>query len=137
METNSREVLRRAVRRAVHRACWRRLEGEAESTPAELAVEITQVRVEHAVAVAEVEVQSWITEDEGEFDRAMLISDLVARRVQRCAAPAAAAAAPAAIVEPEREIVARPPVRSSPSIADLLDDMFSQQQSATAAAGTR
>jgi hypothetical protein len=136
METNSREVLRRAVRRAVHRACWRRLEGEAESTPAELAVEITQVRVEHAVAVAEVEVQSWITEDEGEFDRAMLISDLVARRVQRCAAPAAAAA-PAAIVEPEREIVARPPVRSSPSIADLLDDMFSQQQSATAAAGTR
>jgi hypothetical protein len=137
METNSREVLRRAVRRAVHRACWRRLEGDTESTHTERTVDLAQVRAENAGAVAEVEMQSWIAEDEAEFDRAMLISDLVARRVQRSAAPAPIPAlVPAGIVEPEREIIARPSGRASPSITDLLDDMFSQQQ-ALAAAATR
>lgn len=140
METNPREVLRRAVRRAVHRACWRSLEGDSAPTQSDLATEITRARAEHGDAgpISEVEVQSWITEDETEFDRAMLISDLVARRVHRTVAPVAVEEEiPVVPVSPEPVIAARPPTRTSPSIADLLDDMFSQQRTVAAAAPSR
>lgn len=140
MEPNSRDTLRRAVRRAVHQACWRRLEGDHGRGEAESFREIDHLRAEHPEAhVSDDDIRAWIAEDEGDFDRAILISDLVARRVQRTAEPEAAPApTPVAAreevpVRAAREAVVRAPVRTAPSITALLDDMFAQQRSASGA----
>jgi hypothetical protein len=138
MEPTSRDQLRRAVRRAVHHACWQRLEGDHEHIHADPTAEIAEARAACPVPeVTDDEVRRWITEDETEFDRAILISDLVARRVQRTAAPPAPTPAPVR-VEPvtitaaaAREIVVRAPVRTAPSITALLDDMLAQQRATT------
>jgi hypothetical protein len=132
MEPNSRECLRRAVRRAVHQACWRRLDGDHALIHADPSAEIAAARAaHHAIDVTDEDVRIWIAEDEAEFDRAILISDLVARRVLRTAAPAGMVA-PAPRVEPTpsaaRDVDVRTPVRTAPSITALLDDMLAQQR---------
>ena len=138
MEPTSREHLRRAVRRAVHHACWQRLEGDHEHINANPHEEIAQARAASSAAdVTDEDVRAWIMEDEAEFDRAILISDLVARRVQRTAEapPPPSASAPVraetTAKAPAPEIVVRAPVRSAPSISALLDDMLAQRRAAT------
>lgn len=134
MEPVSRELLRRAVRRTVHQHCLLRLEGDFAATHTNLTSEIDSVRAAHPrAALPDAELESWIAEDETEFDRAMLISDLVARRVQRTAAPVVERAAAPVVVALPREPVERRPARTAPSISTLLDDMFAQERTAVAA----
>lgn len=148
MESNSRDCLRRDVRRAVHQACWRRLEGDQSADSQDGFKAVAEIRAAYAGAdVSDEEIRRWVAEDEADFDRAILISDLVARRVMRAApAPAAATAAtPVAANAPARANApaaagARPadaprPVRTAPSISTLLDDMFAQRNAAPSPAG--
>ncbi len=132
MEPSSRDCLRRAVRRAVHHACWRRLEGDHAKIHADAGPDIAAARTEFAEAtVTDDDVRQWIADDEADFDRAILISDLVARRVARTAEPAPAlerVAKPAAAARQATPEIALPrPVRTAPSITALLDDMFAQR----------
>ncbi|MGH8020785.1 MAG: hypothetical protein ACREIA_21360 [Opitutaceae bacterium] len=78
--------------------------------------------------------QRWLDEDQADFDRAVLISQLVSQSEPRVVIPPVAA--PAAVAErvrqPARAEPSPAPSRpargsGSPSVTDLLDGMFAQQ----------
>jgi hypothetical protein len=137
MEPNARDILRRGVRAAVYRACWRRLEGDESGAQALLSCELPAALSNSGDAgtVDDELVRSWLDEDTADFDRAVLISDLVARRSGGGVA-ASPGAAPALAAAPARAASAapEPPARRprSPAIADLLDGMFEQERRARA-----
>ncbi len=131
MEANARDLLRRGVRAAVYRACWRRLEGDEAGAQDLLSCELPAVRSSASAAAAADDelVRSWLDEDTADFDRAVLISDLVARRAASTGMPAASAA-PVVPVNKPASTTSERPVRgtSSPAIADLLDGMLAQER---------
>lgn len=125
MEPTVREKLRQALRTAVHRACWHRREGDAAGAEVMLASETDAVLA--AAGVVETgadEIVRWREEDAADFDHAMLIGELVSRRL----APQVAAPAPAEILP---RPLARPPrarAGVAPEIADMLDEMLAQER---------
>lgn len=125
MELTAREKLRRDVRAVVHRACWRRFEGDETAAQSILAGELPPILTDAASDESATDtLRRWLDEDEADFAQALVISDLVARRMNR----------PAAAFTPASQTAPLPATRSrlgggaSPSVADLLDDMFSQQK---------
>lgn len=131
MEITARDRMRRGVRAAVYRACWRRLEGDEPGAQALLACEVPAALAhEGASGADEALVRTWLEEDTADFDRAVLISDLIARRSPVVAAPSAAQ--PVRSAAPAVELAARPPERP-PAIADLLDGMLAQERRMRAA----
>lgn len=134
MEITARDRLRRDVRRVVHQTCLRHFERDPAGTPARGDYPLDAVeaaRVEAAVSTEDL--QQWIAEDEAEFERALLLSDLVARRINGTTITAAPAATATAAVTPVRaapapdDTTAARPARTAPSITALLDDMFAQR----------
>jgi hypothetical protein len=134
MELTARDRLRRDVRRVVHQTCLRHFERDAAGTPdlRDYALDAMEA-ARDAAAVSQADMQQWIAEDEADFERALLLSDLVARRISATtitAAPSATATtavAPVQTASPAEEAAASRPVRSAPSITALLDDMFAQR----------
>ena len=105
METTARDRVRRGVRAAVYRACWRRLEGDETGAQAVLACEVPAA-LSHGGEVDDELVRGWLDEDAADFDRAVLISELVARRA---GAAGAVPAAPRAARVPEPDIAPASP----------------------------
>lgn len=142
MEPNARELVRRGVRAAVYRSCWRRLEGDEPGAQALLSCELPVVLADskQPVAIDDELVRTWLVEDMADFDRAVLVSDLVARRTAgpQAQAPDKAAAMMSrspVITEVQAGVAADAPVRKSgsPAIADLLDGMLAQERRVRAA----
>jgi hypothetical protein len=133
MDVSARDRLRRDIRRAVHQACLHRFERDRVVAPLETELDLESLCAAHAeAAVAEEEIRHWVAEDEEEFEHALLISDLVARRVGRTnpqtgPTPALAAEEPG----PKTAAANARPARQAPSIATLLDDMFAQPPART------
>jgi len=128
MESTDRDRLRRETRRVVHQTYLRHFERDPMGTPARKDYDLSRIRAEcSASLITDEELNHWIDEDEHEFQRALLISDLVARRVGTRTEPAPAKAP--VTVEPLPAAPPRP-ARTEPSIADLLDDMFAQRKPA-------
>lgn len=138
MESTSLEKLRRSVRLAVHRACRRRQE-EGDAGWRAGCAEILSL-AGAAGASQEARLPQWIADDEADFDRAVLISDLVAARLARQAPSAAFIYSPPAGAAPSTEAPApgsgtaasssggTRAAGSSPAIADLLDQMLAAQR---------
>jgi len=127
METTARDRMRRGVRAAVYRACWRRLEGDEPGAQALLSCEVPAALAQsEGGAVDDELVRAWLDEDAADFDRAVLISDLVARRTT-FVSPLASMPQPVRAPEPVRERHARP-AAGAPAIADLLDGMLAQER---------
>lgn len=140
MHPLSRDQIRRGVRAAVYRACWRRLDGDEAGAQAVLACEVPAALAPEGEApgVDDAIVQGWLQEDMADFDRAVLISELVARRTPAPAAaqtPAHARAPARAMPAPadRDEDLPRPVPGSVPAIADLLDGMLAQERRMRAA----
>ncbi len=136
MSPHTHDRIRSGVRAAVYHACWRRLDGDDEAADAILAAEVPAALAESAepMSIDDASVRAWLTEDRADFERAVLISDLVTRRAGRFAAPAAdAMPAPGPRLlqeEPERP---RRAADNPPAIADLLEGMLIQERKARAA----
>jgi len=81
---------------------------------------------EPAADIEEPVVREWIEAEEAEFDRAILISDLIVSRIGR--APQEQAAAKSVSAAPPAPSRSRPAASGAPVIADMLDDMLSQQK---------
>lgn len=129
MESTARDRLRRDVRRVVHRTCLRHFEHDQSSVPTRTEYDLEASRAACTDAtITDDEVSRWIEEEEAEFQRALLISELVARRVgsRSTTAPTKAAA----VLETPAAAATRP-ARSEPSITALLDDMFAQRAPAS------
>ena len=133
MSLHTHDRLRRAVRAAVYHACWRRLDGDDAAAEAVLAAEVPAALAASAepMSMDDEIVRAWLDEDMADFDRAVLISDLVTRRT----APAAASALHTKTPRPHHREPdpARRPAGSPPAIADLLEGMLVQDRKARAA----
>ena len=129
MENIAREKLRKEVRAVVHRACWRRLEGDSTAADDQLSGDLASVlAIAEAAQPDEIELQRWRCEDEADFERGVLISELVARRMERMPRVAAAAGSNTVPSRDAEESTA-PSVRAGPaSIADMLDGMLAQER---------
>jgi len=128
MESRALVSLRREVRHLVHRTCRQRLEGD--ETGAKKALDSGVARLlsaEPAADIEEPDVREWIEAEEAEFDRAILISDLIVSRIGQDTRQeqASSKSVPAASPTPSRS---RPAATGAPVIADMLDDMLSQQK---------
>jgi hypothetical protein len=136
MEITARDRVRRGVRAAVYRSCWRRLDGDEPGARAVLACEVPAALAHggEGGAVDDELVRAWLDEDAADFDRAVLISDLVARRAGAVRGPAATSFAgtsgPASATPSTKP--ARP-ASGAPAIADLLDGMLAQERRMRAA----
>lgn len=137
-----RDRVRRGVRAAVYRACWRRLEGDEPGAEALLACELPAAlsQAVESDAPDDALVRAWVDEDAADFDRAVLIRDLVARQATPAVAPAAAAqpgripfAPRRSAPEPMPEPVHPGATAGSPAIADLLEGMLAQDRRMRAA----
>lgn len=73
--------------------------------------------------------RDWVTEDEDSFEHAVLISELVSKNLGpvRAGAPAPETRAAAAPAAPAKTQPRQRPA-TVPGIADMLDDMLSQQR---------
>ena len=139
MQLSPREKLRHDVRAVVHRACWRRVEGDAPGAHAQLDTELAQlIEAAGETAPESSVVREWVGNDREDFERGLLIGDIVARRLRQ-AAPVAAGPAPAAFAAPASAPAAAPSTSEvpgrlrrteAPGIADLLDDMLDQDRRA-------
>lgn len=129
MESTARDRLRRDVRRVVHHTCLRHFEHDQSSVPTRAEYDLEAPRAACTdTTITDDEVSRWIEEEEAEFQRAVLISELVARRVGSRSTTASTKAA--AVLEAPAAPAARP-ARSEPSITALLDDMFAQRAPAS------
>lgn len=139
MDHQTRDRLRRGVRAAVYHACWRRLDGDEAGAQAILDCEVPAALAQAGEgAMDEAEVRIWVDEDTADFDRAVLISDLVARRGRIATSqPAMTSAAASVYARPAPRVVEdTPPARISgevPAIADLLEGMLTQERRLRAA----
>jgi len=128
MESRALVSLRREVRHLVHRTCRQRLEGDEMGAKEALDSGLTKLlSAEPAADIEEPVVREWIEAEEAEFDRAILISDLIVSRIgqnapQKQTSSKSASAASTAPSSP------RPAATGAPVIADMLDDMLSQQK---------
>jgi len=124
MESQSRESRRRELRASVFRICLKR-------DPAETALNgLPETRIEEALVSAglsadDEEARRWYEEDLADFSRAVLVSDLVARRMGE----------PSRRERPSRRARSAAPVgaravgrKGTPSVADLLDGMLAQEK---------
>lgn len=130
METTARDRMRRGVRAAVYRACWRRLEGDEPGAQALLACEVPAVLSHEGPSGVDDElVRAWLDEDTADFDRAVLISELITRRGAGVvpSPPRVAAVRTQASASPD-ERASRTASAASPAIADLLDGMLAQER---------
>jgi hypothetical protein len=134
MESRALLSLRREVRHLVYRTCRQRLEGDETGAQQALDSGLANLLAAETVVVAkEPAVREWVEAEEAEFDRALLISDLVASRLGRDARREnARAKASRAAPPPPASAQPRPASAGVPGIADMLDDMLSQQRRPTA-----
>lgn len=133
MESPALASLRREVRQLVHRTCRQRWEGDAAAAQEALDSEIARLLARQAGdGVDEATVRGWVAADEADFDRAVLISDLVASRIGAAGATTKPSVAGATVAPPATPAAAparsRPPAGTVPGIADMLDDMLTQQK---------
>lgn len=136
MEITARDHVRRGVRAAVYRSCWRRLEGDESGAQSMLSCEVPAALAfgNDAGALDDELVRAWLDEDTADFDRAVLISDLVARRAGAVAMPVAVPQARTS--EPAPVPLSTRPSRANagpPAIADLLEGMLAQERRVRAA----
>ncbi len=131
MNAEDELLLRREVRAAVFRTERLRRAGRETEASGQLQGELAATRARLA-ALGRVDtagtVHRWRAEDEAAFDLAALIGDLMHER----AGASAPARPPAAVFAPS--LPSPPPVRAAPAggipgLADLLDDMLTQERS--------
>jgi hypothetical protein len=128
MESRALVSLRREVRHLVHRTCRQRLDGD--ETGAQKALDSGLANLLSAEPTANVEepaVREWVAAEEAEFDRALLISDLVVSRMGRAERQEKTTVKASQVIHPA-PAHSRPAATGSPIIADMLDDMLSQQK---------
>lgn len=135
MNAEDELLVRREVRTAVFRTNMLRRAGRAVEADEQLAGELAgaQARLAalgHHDAVGTL--RCWRMEDEAAYDYALLIADLVAPHPPAATAPVPAAApirSEVAPAGPAAVPVAFPsPPTGTPGLADLLDDMLSQER---------
>ncbi len=131
MPLSSADTLRRKVRLAVHGVCMRQHQRDTTGPDLEGALAELFAR-EGAERPAEDVLQRWLDEDQADFDRAVLISQLVSQSERRVVIQPIAAPVAERAREPARAEPAPAPQRpsrgsGSPSVTDLLDGMFAQQ----------
>jgi len=131
MRPQSYDQLRRDVRTAVYRACRLRADGHGVRADEQLGDELAAAQAQLAtdgMADAVMAVRAWVEADEAAFAQAQLTSELLLERLPRTEVGAAPLLAenPRSFVAPQL----RPPVSGVPGLADLLDDMLSQERRA-------
>jgi len=126
--------LRRQVRSVVHRVCMQRHRGEVDAP--DLEAELSDLFAHEGLErPADDELSRWLDEDHADFDRAVLVSELISESERRPASEVISVPVPVPVTqrtpEPARPAVEQPtrPARlnGAPSVADLLDGMFAQQ----------
>jgi hypothetical protein len=123
MEVIPIEKLRRSVRTAVHRA--RRRRDDVDGLDGVDVAEILSLA--DGVASDEM-VRQWVMDDESDFERAVLISEMVAARLRHAPGLREVSPEPPASSRPSQPELVRAAARSGPrDIADLLDEMLVQQ----------
>jgi hypothetical protein len=132
MHPPARDCLRTTIRRIVHRACWRRHDGDEAGAVATRDAELDAfLNTLDGPTLPSTTLQNWIEQDEAEFEHAILISDLVARRMSRAAGDLGPPIPDSLRLVPsprmEDPVPPRPRREHVPAVADLLDEMLSQQ----------
>jgi hypothetical protein len=135
MNAEDELLVRREVRTAVFRTNMLRRAGRAVEADEQLSGELAAAQARlaalgHHDAVGTL--RCWRMEDEAAYDYALLIADLVAPQSASAPTPAAVAAPPRSGVEPSSPatvpLAFPPPPTGVPGLADLLDDMLSQER---------
>ncbi len=127
-------LLRREVRTAVFRAARLRRAGRDLEADEQLAAELAgaQARLaSHGVADAAGEILRWRMEDDAAFAIALMIGEIVLEGLNQpspAAVPAPGPATAAAHPSPVSAHAFPPPPTGVPGLADLLDEMLSQER---------
>ena len=129
MRPQSYDRLRRDVRTAVFHSCRLRVDGHAARADEHLADELAAAQAQLAtdgMNDAAAVVRDWVEGDEAAFAQAQLTSELLFERLPRTET------GPAPLSTdhpgPPSATPSRPVVGGVPGLADLLDDMLSQER---------
>ncbi len=126
MESRSRDVQRREVRASVFRICLRGEDAAKIAARGLTEAQVTEVLVSAGMSPDNEEARGWYEEDLADFSRAVLVSELVSRRVGEPARKAAPTRRSQRRSAPE----SRSAGKGAPSVADLLDGMLAQEKKA-------
>ncbi len=138
MDTNCHDRLRRAFRAAIFRTERLRLAGRDAEAAEQLSLERAATQAQLATAGEPdpaATLRRWHDEDLAAFDFAHLLGELVAERIggtPRESAPAATVGSYPSVPDAPASAVPQqafpPPPTGIPGLADLLDDMLSQDR---------
>jgi hypothetical protein len=118
---------RREVRASVFRICLRAPDMASVAASGLTDSQVTEALVSAGLSPDQEEGRAWIEEDLADFGRAVLVSELVSRRVGEPAAKKPAARRSRSRGTPESGRTRS----TTPSVADLLDGMLAQEKKGT------
>jgi hypothetical protein len=127
MDSRSREIQRREVRASVFRICLRAQDMASVAAKGLTDSQVAEALVSAGLSPDQEEGRAWIEEDLADFGRAVLVSELVSRRVGESAAKKPSARRSRSRGTPESGRTRS----TTPSVADLLDGMLAQEKKGT------